>query len=289
MRYRQLAIYETPRHEKSGDRASDTLECEFPLTESSLGMGEGIGTLSTNDEAEVCFEQKMNLPRPCSSNSNIDQNPNKPRTVPLTKIYAMSPRLAIILIHVDMTLSDDLDFNPVSTPNDSVFVDFPRTPTQVTYTPPLSEIAVAFWNKDPSLWTPEDIQRESDFRHHQILDGKIVYSRLADGMEVAIHELRSNSVWVVNQVLWQGCEEWIVTEKGDGMIDAMGEVRNEEGLPDTITVCNAAREKTQLEDGEINEDDEPEEGVARYLPGLRGVFTWGREGKVDNEDDEDDE
>jgi len=36
MRYRQLAIYETPRHEKSGDRASDTLECEFPLTESSL-------------------------------------------------------------------------------------------------------------------------------------------------------------------------------------------------------------------------------------------------------------
>jgi hypothetical protein len=202
----------------------------------------------------------------------------------------LSPKIAIVLIHVEVTAFDDLDFNPAPTSNDSVFADFPRTPTLVTYTPPLAEIALAFCNKEPSLWTPEDIQRESDFRHHQILDGRIVYSRLADAMEVAIHKLSSSSVWVLNQVIWQGCKEWIVTEKADGMMESMWEVREKEGLlPDKIKVCNVARGKIQLvKDGEIDEDDD-HEGVARYLPGLRGVFTWGREDRVDTDGDEDDE
>jgi len=288
MRYRQLAIYETPRQEVgSGDHVYGPLECEFPLTESSLGMGEGKSTLATGDEGEeICFEQKMNLPRPYMSSS--DQSINKARTVPLTKIYAMSPKLAIVLVHVEVAL-DGLDFDIVHTSNDSVFADFPKIPTQVSYRPPLAENALSFCSKEPALWTPEDIQRESDFRHHQILDGRIVYSRLADGLEFALHELRSNSVWVINQVLWQGCNEWIITEKADGMMEAMWEVRVKEGLlPDTITVCNAAGEKTRPEDGEIAEDDEPEDGVARYLPGLRGVFTWGREG-IDEEDVDEDE
>jgi hypothetical protein len=44
-----------------------------------------------------------------------------------------------------------------------------------------------------------------------------------------------------------------------------------------------------LEDGEIDEGDEPEEGVAHYLPGLRGVFTWGREKTVHDDEGEDEE
>jgi hypothetical protein len=290
MRYRQLAIYETPRQEALKDPGYGQLQCEFPLTESSLGMNEGTSTLLTDDgkREQVCFEQKMNLPRPCLSSSH--ESTDKARALPLAKIYAMSPKLAVVLIHVELTLSDDLDNDLVVTSIDSVFVDFKRTPTRVTYRPPLSEIALAFCSKEPSLWTPEDIQRESDFRHHQILDDKIVYSRVADGMEIAIHKLPSSSVWAVSQVLWRRCQEWIVTEKADGMMEAMWEVREKEGLlPDTIKVCNIARETTRSDDGESGQNDEPDEGVARYLPGLRGVFTWGREEKIDDEDEGDDD
>ena len=288
MRRRHLAIYETPHQEASSDPFCGPLKCEFPLTESSLGMGEGTNFLLDDDgRDELHFEQKMNLPRPCLLSDH--QSADKARAVPLTKIYALSPKIAMVLIHAEVTAFDDLDFSPGSTSNDSVFADFPKTPTLVTYTPPLAEIALAFCNKEPSLWTPEDIQRESDFRHHQILDGRIVYSRLADAMEVAIHKLSSSSVWVLNQVIWQGCKEWIVTEKADGMMEAMWEVREKKDLPDKIKVCNVAKEKTQLKDGEIDEDDDHEEGVARYLPGLRGVFTWGREDRADTDGDEDED
>jgi hypothetical protein len=254
MRYRQLAIYETPRQEGSRNNGCRPFEREFPLTDSSLGI-EGIDTLLATDgeREQSCFEQRMNLPRPCLSSSH--ESRGEAHTVSLAKIYAMSPKLAILLIRIELTLSDDLDFDPGSS-NASIFADLPRTTTQVTYRPPLSEIALSFCNKEPSSWTPEDIQREFDFRHHQILDGKIVYSRLADAMEIAIHKLSPSSVWALNQVLWQGCKEWIVTEKADGMIEAMWEVRKKDGLlPDTIKVCNAAKE-TQLEDGEVDEGDD---------------------------------
>ncbi|KIM84970.1 hypothetical protein PILCRDRAFT_377124 [Piloderma croceum F 1598] len=205
MRYRQLAIYETPRQEGSKNTGCAPLECEFPLTDSSLGIEEGVNTLLATDgeREQSCFEQKMNLPRPCLSSSH--ESTSVAHAVPLTKIYAISPNLAILLSRVELTLSDDFNFDSGSS-NVSIFADFPRTTTQVTYRPPLSEIALSFCNKDPSSWTPEDIQREFDFRHHQILDGKIVYSRLADAMEIAIHKLSPSSVWALNQVLWQGCK-----------------------------------------------------------------------------------
>jgi hypothetical protein len=289
MRYRQLAIYETPPHQEgSGNTGCGPSECEFPLTDSSLGIEEGVNTLLATDgeQEQSCFEQKMNLPRPCLSSSH--ESTGRAHAVPLTKIYAISPNLAILLIRVELTLSGDFDFDS-GLSNASIFADFPKTTTQVTYRPPLSEIALSFCNKDPSFWTPEDIQREFDFRHHQILDGKIVYSRLGDTMEIVIHKLSPSSVWALNQVLWQGCKEWIATKNADGMMEAMWVVGKKEGsLPDTIKVCNAAPE-TQLEDGEIDEGDEPEEGVAHYLPGLRGVFTWGREKTVHDDEGEDEE
>jgi hypothetical protein len=247
MRYRQLAIYQAPSQQVSKDPDCAPLECEFPLTESSLGIGEGTSTLLKDDDdtkKDVSFEQEMNLPRPCSSDAC--KSAEKTSCIPLAKIYAVAPKLAIMLTHVEMVLSDDLSFNSAAASIDSAFTDFPRILTQVTYRPPLSEISLSFCTKEPSLWTPEEIQRESDFRHHQILDGKIVYSRLADGLEVAILELPSSSVWVVNQVLWKGCNEWVVTEKADGMMEAMWEVREKETLSaDTIKVWNAAKEKSK--------------------------------------------
>ncbi|KAF7977162.1 hypothetical protein HWV62_4589 [Athelia sp. TMB] len=167
MRFRQLAIYETPHR-----------GCDFLLTQSSLGLAEGVVPVSSRDD-ELKLGQDLNMPRVTGG-----QKKKGAQEVPLAKIYTVSPRLAIFLVHVELPPSKH-DFSD----GDLALSDLPPASTQVTYVPPLSPSAIAFSRKDPSEWTPEDIQRESDFRHENILDGKVVYARLADSMEVAIAKL----------------------------------------------------------------------------------------------------
>lgn len=201
LRFRQLAIYEAPR-----DRG-----CEFSLTDSSLGVGEGITTLLEDDEEwEECFGQCLNIPRPSSS----DKQKKAARAVPLVKIYTVSPHAIIVLAHIQMTLSDE---PALAAPNPSALAGFPQATTRVTYIPPLSAEATSFSNKNPSLWTPEDIQRESDFRHDNILDGKVVYSRLSDRMEFKINVITMELFRSARTVILRKFDRWLVTKTPDGM------------------------------------------------------------------------
>ncbi|KAF7977057.1 hypothetical protein HWV62_4838 [Athelia sp. TMB] len=194
MRFRQLAIYETPHR-----------GCDFLLTQSSLGLADGVVPASSQDD-EFKLGQALNMPR-------VTGGPKKKGTlgVPLAKIYTVSPRLAIFLVHVELpTAKHNFDDSDLALP------DLPPASTQVTYIPPLSPSAIAFSRKDPSVWTPEDIQRESDFRHEHILDGKVVYARLADSMEVAIAKLSFKlfmqvTTTILNKNINRDEWEWLVS------------------------------------------------------------------------------
>ncbi|KZP05619.1 hypothetical protein FIBSPDRAFT_877363 [Athelia psychrophila] len=201
MRYRQLAIYEAPSEPG----------CDFPLTQGSLGMATGQATLFEDDGGV------LGLPR---ATGGRKMESSRGCAVTLVKIYPVSPRLIIFLTHVEMPPCSSKALSREV----SALSKFPSASTQVTYDPPLSPSAISFSRKPPGDWTPEEIQRESDFRHDHILDGKSVYARLSDCMDVEISELSRELFVEANEMIRGSCDEsdkgaWMITPTVDAMKD----------------------------------------------------------------------
>jgi hypothetical protein len=127
-------------------------------------------------------------------------------TMPLTRSWALTPRLVVMLRHgflseEQFSLAEgerprSYDFLP------SYYHDFPRTLAVVTYNPVLSPATRRMMSRSP---TEQDLKLRREFEEGNKLDGQSVNSRLKDTLKFEISTLNEDQAARVNVLLLTHC------------------------------------------------------------------------------------
>jgi hypothetical protein len=116
--------------------------------------------------------------------------------LPLSYIYAVTPRLVIMLRTGMGGAFDHMSF----------FSDFPKTKAQTVYSPPIDRQQFAFLRED----TAEARQKRRAYLDHGLVDGVHMQSRLSDRFTFTLHALTGEQADRVNTLMMTHVDETII-------------------------------------------------------------------------------
>lgn len=274
MQHTQLGMFKAPD------------DCPFVLTENGFGLYEG------------CLVPALTL-------MGMEVSPDVPisdTAFPHTHTYVVSPKLVVILRGTHMTQEQfaldrgvprsqartEMFGRPIS---DSYFADFPRTPAQVTYRPPLSPYAIDQFTSLPKPQTLEDSLKPVT------LGGQIINRRLGDTLAFQTHPISKSQAQRVNSLVLSGNIGVITFKSPAALLTSIEAVERDRPFPEDPrrgkisfgTIKQQLREviHTAGVEGNPTTAHAPPpsasssgstqvrrgDGISTSLPGLRGAFS----------------